>query len=111
MGLKTIALDDPSERGCRLFGTTRIQFNPITPRTGIMKDRCECQPFADARVQCRKCLAGKSQEASDSLRFSGRKWVIVAADFRIEARHTETPVLGMVAFKSRDNGSGPLPRA
>src|ERR1700677_4448187 len=66
--------------------------SPITPRAGVFEYRRECQPFADARVQCRKWLAGKSQKTSDSFRFSGREWVMVAADFRIEARHAGTPV-------------------
>src|ERR1700733_6392094 len=93
MRLETVALDDPSERGCCLFGTIRIQFNTVSPRACVIQKRRECQAFADARVQGREWLAGKAQEISDSFRFIERQRVVIAANFGVEAGHARTPIL------------------
>jgi hypothetical protein len=89
MGLKAVALDDLRQRRGGLFCPVSVQFYTVTPGAGIPGNGGKRDAFSNAWVQSGERLGGILQQVSDSLRFSKRQRVIVAANFGGEARHAK----------------------
>jgi hypothetical protein len=89
MGFKAVALNDLRQHWGCLFRAVSIQLYSVAPGAGIPGNGGESYAFSNAWVQRGRRLGGKLQQVSNSLRFSKRQRVIVAANSCGEARHTK----------------------